>query len=173
MITRSFSTIAAVLMLFGTGGCITWDGKMFGGPSVDVIEAPINAAAKAAGVPVPAGTILVAADKAVVARKGKQADEFPLLGVTTNHYDSKGTETFPPYTTVKTPIYGPVTNISTPQAQAPAPMLVTPEAMQQIAALWMQYKGAPPPIEITPSTPSPLDSNTVLRLLEEGAASND
>jgi hypothetical protein len=167
MIARPLSAIAAALALVFAGGCITWDGKIGGVVPVASLEKPINAAAGA-----PVGSILVAADQAQVARQPK-ADAFPLLGVTTNSYDTKGTEVFPPIRTVRTPIYGPVTNQAVLQAAQPAPLVITPAAMQQIAALWMQYEGKPPPVTITPPVPSPLDSNDVLRLLEDGAASND
>lgn len=131
-------------------GCVSFDGRLFGGPSVDVLEKPLNAAGAALGSPVQAGTILLAADKAIVGRQAK-AEEFPLISVTTNNYDSKGTETYPPYRTVRTPVYGPTTNITTPQAVQPAPIILDAATMQQIAALWMSSQGKPQPVVIQPS----------------------
>lgn len=163
--------LAAILPIILAAGCVSFDGRLFGGPSVDVLEAPINAGAKAAGMSVPAGSILVGLDKALVGRQAK-ADEFPLVSVTTNHYDAKGQEIHPPYRTVRTPVYGPTTNVTTPQAVQPAPILLDAATMQQIAAIWMSSQGKPDPVVIRPQAPTPSPTMPDLPI-EDGAQPHD
>lgn len=162
--------LAAILPIILAASCVSFDGKLFGGQSVDILEKPLNAAGSALGSPVPAGTILIAADKAIVGRQAK-AEEFPLISVTTNHYDSKGAEVYPPYRTVKTPVFGPTTNVTTPQAVQPAPIILDAATMQQIAALWMSSQGKPAPVVIQPS-PTSTNAPTHLPIVD-GTQPND
>lgn len=141
---KRLSIIIALLLT----GCAGWrpDGRFLGVP-MTTLEAPLNVAGKAAGVPAPVGSIVVGMDKAAVAAYGKRAEEYPYLGADRVYYTAAGqpVEKWAYY--VDTPRYGAITS-RTDTAQAP--VILDAAALQQIAALYMQYGGKPPSIAIVP-----------------------
>ena len=158
--------MAAVLLC---GGCA---GGMFGtgigdAKVSDLEAAAMNAGGYAAGV---SGVGDMAQKFLGSPSKVRAAPSFPLLGLTTNHWDSKGTVTHPPYFFRVDPDYGSITG-TYGAVSAPAQPTIDPAIMaiiQKAIADALQGDPARPPAapSSVPAPAAPVTPDDVGALLE-------
>lgn len=148
--------LGLIVLLAGGCGTISWDGKIAKTVPVSSIEVPLNALGSTYGVK--AGSLLVSADKAAVKAWGentsKESVNFPVVSVATNHFDSKNQEVFPPFRTVRTPVYGVVTNEYFPTQSIPTPVIIDSNTIQQIISAWVMSQGKLGTVTLNPQTPT-------------------
>lgn len=165
-----FALIA--LLIFGPGcKAIQWDGTVGGVVPVSALEAPLNVAGQRVGVS-SAGTLLLRADAAAVKAWGADKERrYKLLSETTNHWDSTGQATHPPYYFAVVPEYAPVTNqYAAPQA---APVIIDSNAVAEIINAYLRTQGHVGSIVVQPVDSTAVETNDSLhelgQLLNGGA----